>query len=72
MGGWGYGGGSLGGQTFSANTLSQRYALDVEHQDLLDAIEDLAPEAQFVLLVFIANHLREAVDQGRLGLAVLN
>jgi hypothetical protein len=44
----------------------------VEHQDLLDAIEDLAPEAQFVLLVFTANHLREAVDQGRLGLAVFN
>jgi hypothetical protein len=44
----------------------------VEAEDLLDAIEDLAPEAQFVLLVFIANNLREAVDEGRLGLAVLN
>ena len=43
----------------------------MEHQDLLDAIEDLAPEAQFVLLVFIANHLREAVDEGRISSVVL-
>ena len=71
MGGWGYGGGSPGGRTFSAGTPAQRYALGVEPEDLLDATEDLGPEALAVLLIAIANHLREAVDEGRAGVALL-
>jgi hypothetical protein len=38
---------------------------------LLDAIEDLSPQAQYVLLITIANHLREAVDEGRINSVVL-
>lgn len=40
-------------------------------EDLLEAIEDLSPEAQYLLLISIANHLREAVDGGRIGSVVL-
>ncbi len=40
-------------------------------EDLLDAIEDLSPEAQYLLLISIANHLREAVDEGRIGSVLL-
>jgi hypothetical protein len=39
--------------------------------DLLDAIADLSPQAQYVLLISIANNLREAVDEGRIGSVVL-
>jgi hypothetical protein len=40
-------------------------------EDLLDAIDELSPQAQYVLLISIANHLREAVDEGRIGSVVL-
>ena len=43
----------------------------MEPEDLLDAIDDLSPQAQFVLLITIANHLREAVDEGRVSSVVL-
>jgi hypothetical protein len=43
----------------------------MDPEDLLDAIDDLSPQAQYVLLVTIANHLREAVDEGRIGSWVL-
>ncbi len=43
----------------------------MDPEDLLDAIEDLSPEAQYVLLITVANHLREAVDEGRIGSVVL-
>jgi hypothetical protein len=36
----------------------------MDPEDLLDAIEDLSPEAQYLLLISIANHLRAAVDEG--------
>jgi hypothetical protein len=36
----------------------------MDPEDLLDAIDDLSPQAQYVLLISIANHLREAVDEG--------
>ncbi len=41
-----------------------RYALGTDPDDLLEAIDDLSPQAQYVLLISIANHLREAVDEG--------
>jgi hypothetical protein len=40
-------------------------------EDLLDAIDELSPQAQYVLLISIANHLREAVDEGRISSVVL-
>ncbi len=43
----------------------------MDPEDLLDAIYDLSPQAQYVLLITIANHLREAVDEGRIGSVVL-
>ena len=42
-------------------------ALCMDPEDLLDAIDDLSPQAQYVLLISIANHLREAVDEGRIS-----
>jgi hypothetical protein len=36
----------------------------MDPEDLLQAIDDLSPQAQFVLLITIANRLREAVDEG--------
>jgi hypothetical protein len=48
-----------------------QYALGMEAEDLLEAIDDLSPEAQYVLLITIANHLREAVDEGRISSVVL-
>jgi hypothetical protein len=47
------------------------YPLGMELEDLLDAIEDLSPDAQYVLLITIANHLREAVYEGRIGSVAL-
>ncbi len=43
----------------------------MDPEDLLDALEDLSPQAQYVLLISIANNLREAVDEGRIGSVVL-
>ncbi len=43
----------------------------MEPEDLLDAIDELSTQAQYVLLITIANHLREAVDEGRIGSLVL-
>jgi hypothetical protein len=43
----------------------------MDPEDLLEAIDDLSPQAQYVLLISIANHLREAVDEGRIGSVVL-
>jgi hypothetical protein len=43
----------------------------MDPEDLLDAIEDLSPQAHYVLLITIANHLREAVDEGRISSVVL-
>ena len=43
----------------------------MDPEDLLDAIDDLSPQAQYVLLISIANHLREAVDEGRISSVVL-
>ena len=43
----------------------------MQPEDLLDAIEDLSPQAQYVMLIFIANHLREAVVEGRVSSVVL-
>jgi hypothetical protein len=40
-------------------------------EDLLDAINELSPQAQYVLLISIANHLREAVDEGRISSVLL-
>jgi hypothetical protein len=40
-------------------------------EDLLDAIDELSPQAQYVLTITIANHLRAAVDEGRIGSVVL-
>lgn len=39
--------------------------------ELLDSIEDMSPQAQCLLLIVIGNHLREAVDEGRVGVALL-
>ena len=39
--------------------------------NLLEAIEDMSPQAHYLLLVMIANHLREVVDEGRIGAVVL-
>jgi hypothetical protein len=66
-GGWGSPGGGL-------NIFQQapgRFALGMDPEDLLDAIEDLSPEAQYLLLISIANHLRAAVEDGRIGSVVL-
>ncbi len=43
----------------------------MDPEDLLDAINELSPQAQYVLLISIANHLREAVDEGRISSVVL-
>jgi hypothetical protein len=43
----------------------------LDPEDLLDALDDLSPQAQYVLLISIANHLREAVDEGRVSSVVL-
>jgi hypothetical protein len=43
----------------------------MDPNDLLDAIDDLNPQALYVLLISIANHLREAVDEGRISSLVL-
>ncbi len=43
----------------------------MEPEDLLAAIADLSPQAQYVLLITIANHQREAVDEGRISSVVL-
>jgi hypothetical protein len=43
----------------------------MDPNDLLEAIDDLSPQAQYVLLITIANNLREAVDEGRIGSVVL-
>jgi hypothetical protein len=43
----------------------------MDPEDLLDAIDELSPQAQCVLLITIANHLREAVDEERIGSVVL-
>ena len=40
----------------------ESYALGRDPDALHDAIDDLSPQAQCVLLISIANHLREAVD----------
>jgi hypothetical protein len=42
----------------------------MDPEDLLDAIDELSPQAQCVLLITIANHLREAVDEERIGSVV--
>ena len=34
-------------------------------------IEDMSPQGHYVLLLYIANHLREAVDDGRISAVVL-
>ncbi len=47
------------------------YAPSMEPEDLLDSIADLSPQTQYVLLISIANHLREAVDGGRISSVVL-
>ena len=47
------------------------YALGMELEDLLDATDDLSPQAQYVLLISIGNHLREAVVVGRIGSVAL-
>ena len=41
----------------------------MDPEDLLDAIDDLSP--QDVLIISIANHLREAVGEGRVSSVVL-
>ena len=43
----------------------------MDPEDLLAAIDDLSTQAQYVLLISIANHLREAVDEGRISSVVL-
>jgi hypothetical protein len=43
----------------------------MDPEDLLEAIDDLSPQAQYVLLISIANYLREAVDEVRIGSVVL-
>ena len=43
----------------------------MDPEDLLEAIDDLSPQAQYVLLISSANHLREAVDEGRISSVVL-
>ena len=40
-------------------------------KQLLDAIEDMSPQGHYFLLLYIANHLREAVDDGRISAVVL-
>jgi hypothetical protein len=39
--------------------------------ELLDTIEDMSPQAQCFLLIVIGNHLREAVDEGRASVMLL-
>jgi hypothetical protein len=41
----------------------------MDPEDLLDAIDSLSP--QHVLIISIANHLREAVGEGRVSSVVL-
>ncbi len=48
----------------------ESYALGRDPDALHDAIDDLSPQAQCVLLISIANHLREAVDEGRVSSVV--
>ena len=40
-------------------------------KQLIDTIEDMSPQAHYLLLVMIANHRREAVDHGRICAVVL-
>ena len=43
----------------------------MDPKQLLDTIEDMSPQAHYLLLVMSANHLPEAVDEGRIGAVVL-
>jgi hypothetical protein len=43
----------------------------MNERDLLETIEDMSPQAQWFLLIAISNHLREAVDEGRAGVVLL-
>ena len=43
----------------------------MDPKQLIDTIEDMSPQAHYLLLVMIANHLREVVDEGRIGAVVL-
>lgn len=43
----------------------------MDYDDLIEGVTGLAPQAQFFMLVLIANNLREAVNQGHLSPAVL-
>ncbi len=43
----------------------------MEARDLLETIEDMSPQAQCLLLIVIGNHLREAVDDGRANIRLL-
>jgi hypothetical protein len=40
-------------------------------KQLLEVIQDMSPQGHYVLLLYIANHLREAVDDGRISAVVL-
>ena len=43
----------------------------MDPKQLVDTIEDMSPQAHYLLLVMIANHLHEAVDEGRISAVVL-
>ncbi len=43
----------------------------MDSKQLIDTIEDMNPQAHYLLLVMIVNHLREAVDEGRISAVVL-
>jgi hypothetical protein len=43
----------------------------MDPEELLEAIDELSRQAQYVLLITIANHLCEAVDEWRIGSVVL-
>ena len=44
----------------------------MDPKQLIDTIEDMSPQAHYVLLVVIANHLRAAtVDEGWISAVVL-
>ena len=38
---------------------------------LIEAVEDMSPQAQFFMIALIGNCLREAVDEGRCSISVL-
>jgi hypothetical protein len=46
-------------------------ASQMNETELLDSIEDMSPQAQCLLLIVIGNHLREAVDDGRANIMLL-